>query len=107
MADDVREHPAGGYVSTGTETIDRTLGGGIPYRTLMLIEGQAAAGKSTLAQQLLWGALESGEDAAVYTTEQTVQNFLRQMDSLGLDVKDSFLLDHLRIYPISIPPNAI
>ena len=54
-------------ISAGAEDVDRTLGGGIPYRTLMLIEGQSASGKSTLAQQLVWGALGSGEKAAVYT----------------------------------------
>lgn len=93
-------------ISAGAEDIDRTLGGGIPYRTLMLIEGQSAAGKSTLAQQLVWGALGSGERAAVYTTEQTVQSFFRQMTSLGLDVRDYYLLDLLQVYQISIPPDA-
>ena len=93
-------------ISAGAEDVDRALGGGIPYRTLMLIEGQSASGKSTLAQQLVWGALGSGERAAIYTTEQTVQSFLRQMTSLGLDVRDYFLLDLLQIYPISIPPDT-
>ncbi|MCH8800459.1 MAG: AAA family ATPase [Chloroflexi bacterium] len=93
-------------ISAGAEDVDRTLGGGIPYRTLMLIEGQSASGKSTLAQQLVWGALGSGEKAAVYTTEQTVHSFLRQTTSLGLDVRDYFLMDLLHIYPISIAPDA-
>jgi flagellar protein FlaH len=89
-------------VSTGSAEIDRRLGGGVPYRTLMLVEGQPASGKSTLSQQLLWGALKSGEDASIYITEQTVQSFLRQMDSLGLGVTDYFLLDRLKIFPVSI-----
>ncbi|MCI0787993.1 MAG: AAA family ATPase [Chloroflexi bacterium] len=93
-------------ISAGAEDVDRTLGGGIPYRTLMLIEGQSASGKSTLAQQLVWGALGSGEKAAVYTTEQTVHSFLRQTTSLGLDVRDYFLMGLLHIYPISIAPDA-
>ena len=94
-------------ISAGAEDVDRTLGGGIPYRTLMLIEGQSASGKSTLAQQLVWGALGSGEKAAVYTTEQTVHSFLRQTTSLGLDVRDYFLMGLLHIYPISIAPDAV
>ena len=89
-------------VSTGSTEIDRRLGGWIPYRTLMLVEGDPAAGKSTLSQQLLWGALKSGQDASIYITEQTVQSFLRQMDSLGLDVTDYFLLNQLRIFPVNI-----
>lgn len=96
-----------GFISAGADDIDRTIGGGIPYGTLMLIEGDGGSGKSTLAQQFLWGALESGEKAAVYTTEQTVSTLIRQGASLGLDVRDHFLLGHLQIYPVSIPPGSI
>ena len=96
-----------GVISSGAEDIDRTIGGGIPHGTLMLIEGECGSGKSTLAQQFLWGALEAGEKAAVYTTEQTVSTLVRQGASLGLDVRDHFLLDHLQIYPASIPHDSI
>ncbi len=88
-------------ISTGKEDVDRVLGGGIPPRTLMLLEGPSASGKSTLAQQFLWGALTAGERAALFTTEQTVQSFLRQMDSLGEDVMSYYLLGHLKIFPIA------
>ena len=37
-------------ISTGSVEIDRRLGGGIPLKTVMLIEGQDASGKSTFAQ---------------------------------------------------------
>jgi len=94
-------------ISTGSEDIDRSIGGGIPYGTLMLVEGGEASGKSTLVQQFLWGALTSGEDVALYTTENTVQSLLRQMDSLGLDVTDYFLLNHLRIHPISVSLDSV
>ena len=96
-----------GHISTGSPDLDRSIGGGIPYRTLMLIEGQSAAGKSTLSQQLIWGALIAGENAVLYTTEQTVQSFLRQMASLGEDVRHYFLLNHLQIFPLTITPGSI
>ena len=53
VANNTEEKELTEVISTGTETIDATLGGGIPYRTLMLIEGQSAAGKSTLSLQCL------------------------------------------------------
>ena len=106
MTTELEDRQVSEVISAGAEDVDRTLGGGTPYRTLMLIEGQSASGKSTLAQQLVWGALGSGEKAAVYTTEQTVHSFLRQMTSLGLDVRDYFLMDLLHIYPISIASDA-
>ena len=98
---------ATGNISTGSTDLDRSIGGGIPYRTLMLIEGQSASGKSTLAQQLVWGALADGENAALYTTDQTVQSFLRQTESLGQDMSHYFLLNHLQIFPLTLPPGSI
>ena len=94
-------------ISTGSDEIDRSIGGGIPYGTLMLVEGGEASGKSTLVQQFLWGALTSGEDVSLYTTENTVQSLRRQMDSLGFDITDYFLLNHLRINPISLSLDSV
>ncbi len=96
-----------GSIYTGNRELDQAIGGGIPYRTLMLMEGQSASGKSTLSQQLIWGALTAGDNAALYTTEQTVQSFLRQMSSLGEDVSNYFLLNHLQIFPLNIPQGSI
>ena len=88
-------------ITTGTIELDRRLGGGIPYNTVMLIEGQDASGKSTFAQQLIWGTLNSGQKACIYTTEQNVHSFLRQMESLGQDLTDYFLLNEVQVFPIS------
>ena len=88
-------------ITTGSTEIDRRLGGGIPYNTVMLIEGQDASGKSTFAQQLLWGTLNAGHRASIYTTEQNVPALLRQMESLGQDATDYFLLNDLQIFPLS------
>ncbi len=102
VASEMRDR-AHGLICTGNKELDKCVGGGIPYSTLMLMEGQSASGKSTLSQQFIWGALTSGGKAALYTTEQTVQSFLRQMASLGEDVSNYFLLNHLQIYPLIIP----
>ena len=88
-------------ITTGTIELDRRLGGGIPYNTVMLIEGQDASGKSTFAQQFIWGTLNSGQKACIYTTEQNVHSFLRQMESLGQDLTDYFLLNEIQVFPIS------
>ena len=88
-------------ITTGSTEIDRRLGGGISYNTVMLIEGQDASGKSTFGQQLLWGTLNAGHRASIYTTEQNVHALLRQMESLGQDATDYFLLNDLQIFPLS------
>ena len=92
--------PSTDVVSTGNTEIDKKLGGGIPLGSLTLIEGESDSGKSVLAQQMIWGSLYDGIDAVLYTTENTVKSFTRQMSSLSLDITDFILLRKLRIYPI-------
>ena len=94
-------------ISTGRSELDKKMGSGIPLSSLTLIEGDSGAGKSTLAQHMLWGASTSGEKAMVYTTENTVKSLLRQMESLGMEVTNYFLLDALRIFQIHISEGEI
>lgn len=87
-------------ISTGSNEIDKKLGGGIPVGSLVLLEGQSDAGKSVASQHFTFGALNANMGAAYYTTENTVKSLLSQMGSLNLDVTDYFLCDRLRIYPL-------
>lgn len=87
-------------ISTGNDEIDKKLGGGIPTGSLSLVEGQPDSGKSVLCQQILWGSLNNGHRASIFTTENTVRSLLHQMSSLNLDISDYYLLNMLRIYPI-------
>jgi flagellar protein FlaH len=93
-------------VTTGVREVDDKLGGGIPFGSLALIEGQSDAGKSVLTQHLTYGALTSSQaSVAYYTTENTVRSLILQMDSLSLFTLDHFLADRFRIYPITLESN--
>ncbi|MCH7625032.1 MAG: flagellar accessory protein FlaH [Chloroflexi bacterium] len=87
-------------ISTGNSEIDKKMGGGIPAGSLILIEGQSDSGKSVLTQQLMWGSLYDGFNVVLYTTENTIKSFTRQMTSLSLDISDFLLLGKLKIYEI-------
>ncbi len=87
-------------ISTGSNEIDKKLGGGLPVGSLVLLEGQSDAGKSVVSQHFTFGSLSAGMGMAYYTTENTVKSLLTQMGSLNLDVTDYFLCDKLRIYPL-------
>lgn len=89
-------------VSTGNDELDKKIGGGIPLRTLSLIEGQPDSGKSVLTQQMVWGSLRNGLSAMVFTTENTVKSLVTQMQSLNLDILDYLLLSRLHIYPLDV-----
>lgn len=87
-------------ISTGNVEIDKKLGGGIPLGSMTLIEGESDSGKSVLTQQFIWGSLYDGFHVVLYTTENTVKSFVRQMAGLSLEITDFLLLGRLRIFPI-------
>jgi flagellar protein FlaH len=87
-------------VSTGNVEFDKKMGGGIPLGSLTLVEGQSGAGKSVLVQQLTWGGLRDGLRILFYTTENTTRSLLKQMDDLGLNIEDYFLLGRLNIFAV-------
>jgi len=94
--------PRRAIVSTGNAELDSKMGGGIPLGSLTLIEGDSGAGKSVLAQQLLWGSLQDGFTSAIFTSENSIRSLVRQMHSLNLDVLDFLLLNRLRVYPMEV-----
>ena len=87
-------------VSTGNVEFDKKMGGGIPLGSLTLVEGQSGGGKSVLVQQLTWGGLRDGLRVLFYTTENTTRSLLKQMDDLGLNIEDYFLLGRLNIFAV-------
>ena len=90
-----------GVISTGNTEVDDKLGGGIPTGSLMLIEGQSESGKSVMVQQMIWGSLQDGATVMLYTSENTMKSFIRQMNSLSLDILDMLLLRRLRILEVT------
>ena len=91
-----------GVIATGNSEIDKKLGGGVPVGSLIFIEGQSDAGKSVFTQQLAWGSLRVGYRVTMLSTENTVKSFVRQMESLSLDILDHLLLRNLRIYTVPV-----
>jgi flagellar protein FlaH len=94
-------------IATGQPDLDKKLGGGIPLGSLTLLEGQSDSGKSVMSQQLIWGSLQAGMTAMLFTSENTIKSFTRQMTSLNLDIMAFLLLGRLRIYPITIGKNGL
>jgi flagellar protein FlaH len=89
-------------ISSGNPELDGKMGGGLPASSLTLIEGSSGAGKSVLSQQILWGSLQTGFTAALFTTENTVKSLVSQMQSIDLDILDYLLLGKFRVYPVEL-----
>ncbi len=87
-------------ISTGNAKLDDKMGGGVPVKSLTLIEGDSGAGKSVLSQQIIHGSLGEGNRISLFTSENTVSSLVKQMRSLSLDITIHLLLSDLRILPI-------
>lgn len=105
MLDEEQDEKKQKIISTGHPEIDKKLGGGIPAGSLVLIEGESDSGKSVFCQQLIWGSMNDGYDALLFSTENTVRSLIPQMDSLGLGILDFLLLGKFTLY--SVKPSEI
>ena len=71
------------------EEVDRQFGGGIPFPTLMLIEGDHGTGKSALAAQFMKGFLQSGKKI-LCVTENTVKEYIENMKAITFNFSTAF-----------------
>jgi circadian clock protein KaiC len=75
-------------VSTGVDRLDVMLGGGGPFRgSSVLVSGTAGTGKSTLAAQFCDAACARGERAIYFAFEESAEQIIRNMGSVGLHLQ--------------------
>jgi circadian clock protein KaiC len=75
-------------VSTGMPQLDEMFGGGGIFRgTSVLISGTPGTGKSTMGALFANGACERGEKCILFSYEESPDQFMRNMRSIGLDLK--------------------
>ena len=89
-------------LSTGNSELDKKIADGLPLESLTLIEGENDTGKSVLTQQITWGALKQGHSVDLFTTENTSKSFLKQMESMSLDISEYFAWGYLKIFPLHV-----
>lgn len=89
-------------VSLGIAELDRDLGGGIPYPSLISIEGEYGSGKTVFVQQIVYAMLKNGLKVCVVSSEATVKEYLSMMESIKLDVYSYYLSGQLNIYPLHV-----
>jgi circadian clock protein KaiC len=74
-------------VSTGVARLDVMLGGEGPYRgSSVLVSGAAGTGKSTLAAHFCDAACERGERAIYFAFEESQEQIIRNMTSVGINL---------------------
>ena len=99
---DPKENEDRQIISTGNTELDKKIADGLPMGSLTLIEGENDTGKSILTQQIIWGAMRQGLSVDLFTTENTSRSFIKQMESMSLDISEYFAWGYLRVFPLHV-----
>jgi len=76
------------YVSTGIKRLDTMLNGRGFYRgSSILVSGTAGTGKSTIAAHFVEAACLRGERALIFAFEESQDQIIRNMRSIGIDLE--------------------
>jgi circadian clock protein KaiC len=85
-------------ISMGVPALDLMLGGGVFEGSTILLSGMAGTGKTSLAAHLLDSACRRGERALWILFEESPAQVLRNMRSIGLDLRPWVDAGLLRIW---------
>jgi circadian clock protein KaiC len=85
-------------VSTGIARLDHMLGGGMFRGSTLMVSGTAGTGKTSLGASVAHSACARGERALMVLLEESPDQVLRNMRSLGLDLRPWVEMGLLRIW---------
>jgi len=86
-------------VSTGVARLDEMLGAEGPYRgSSILVSGTAGTGKTSIATAFVEAACRRGEKALYFAFEESPEQIMRNMRSIGIDLEQWVTKGLLRIH---------
>lgn len=74
-------------VSTGVPQLDHMLGGGVFRGSMVMVSGSAGTGKTTLSAAIVDAACARGEQALFVSFEESPDQLVRNMASVGIDLR--------------------
>lgn len=93
------DYPASGErLSTGVERLDHLLGGGLFRGSTTLVSGTAGTGKTSICGHVLDAACRRGEHGLWVLLEESPDQVLRDMRSIGLDLRKHIDAGLLRMW---------
>ena len=96
-----------GQLKSGIREVDQLLGGGIEFGTSVLLLGPAGVGKSSLAIQYARNTALSGDHAALFTFDESLETMLQRMAGLGMPLEETIasgLLTVQTVDPAELSP---
>jgi len=107
VASEHREDFAPQRMMSGLAEVDALLGGGIDRGTSTLIMGPAGSGKSALATHYVTAAAERGENAAMFTFDESRATLFARSHALKMRLGDHVASGRVTVQqvdPAEIPP---
>jgi circadian clock protein KaiC len=87
------------FISSGIGRLDRMLNGNGFFRgSSILVSGTAGTGKSTISAQFMESACARGERALFFAFEESQNQIIRNMRSVGIELEKFVKKDLLRFY---------
>ena len=98
-----RRRPKGlEHCPTGIEGLDAITSGGLPRNRTSLVAGAAGSGKTLLATEFLVRGVEQGEPGVFLAFEETAEELMTNVASLGWDLEQlcrdgQLVVDHVQV----------
>src|SRR5690606_15302036 len=84
-------------ISTGIDRLDTMLGGGVYRGSSVMYTGTPGAGKTSLAASFVDAACRRGEHCLYFAFEESPNQIVRNMRSIGIDLEPHITAGCLRI----------
>jgi circadian clock protein KaiC len=85
--DDAAKDERQATLTSGLESLDKLLGGGLQEGTSCLIVGPSGTGKTSLATLYMDAAARGGETSSVFLFDELSGTFMRRSEALGMPVR--------------------
>ena len=108
MSETQQEAPALSKARTGIRGLDEITGGGLPRGRSTLVMGNAGCGKTLMGLEfLIRGVLEEGEPGLFVAFEETQEELIQNVRSLGWDMEALIADNRLYVDHVLVDPQEI
>jgi circadian clock protein KaiC len=107
LQDEPRVDVSGATLLSGSESLDKLLGGGITCGTSTLITGAAGTGKSVLCTQFARAEINRGKKVLFYLFDERMSTFRLRSTALGMEMdkaRESGQLTMRQVEPTELSP---
>lgn len=87
-------------ISSGVPELDQLVGGGIDRGTSVLIMGPAGCGKTSVAMQFAWAAINRGEHASLFLFDEGTETLLTRARGISMDLDSALPSNQLTMRQI-------